>query len=234
MNLFVYTTFEEAQRVYLKSQLPDQVKLVFRDELPEAEWQVVFKNSDILLGNPPAGWFSETPEKLLFWQLDSAGFDQYRQLNIMAKVANMGDFYARPCAETMLAGILAFYRGIDKLVRAQIQKKWQYKEIRAGLDLLGNKKVLILGAGAIGQACKQMLSGFGCPVKMTARTNPAADLHSFDEILKALPDIDVVINTLPGAADKYVSSKFIGHMPPGSLYASVGRGSTTDEQALLG
>ncbi len=93
--------------------------------------------------------------------------------------------------------------------------------------------MLILGAGAIGQACKQMLLGFGCPVKTTARTNPAADLHSLEEIMAALPDTDVVINTLPGGAEKFVSESFIKAMQPGSLYASVGRGSTTDEQALL-
>ena len=145
----------------------------------------------------------------------------------------MGDFYARPCAETMVAGILAFYRGIPGLVKAQDQKKWQNKQIRPTLDLLGTKQVIILGAGAIAQATKQMLSGFGCRVKLTARSNPAADIYSFEDLLAVLPDTDLVINTLPGGVEKYVSEEFLAAMQLGSLYASVGRGSTTDEQALI-
>ncbi len=123
MNLFVYTSLNDAQRVYLRNQIPSSVKPIFRDELPAAEWPAAFGAAEILMGNPSAEWFNQAPNNLTFWQLDSAGFDQYRELRVNATVANMGDFFARPCAETMLAGILAFYRGLDKLVKAQTQKK---------------------------------------------------------------------------------------------------------------
>ena len=68
---------------------------------------------------------------------------------------------------------------------------------------------------------------------MTARRNPIADIHTFEELLTILPETDLVINTLPGGLDKYVSAQFINAMKPASLYASVGRGSTTDEEALI-
>jgi glyoxylate/hydroxypyruvate reductase len=45
--------------------------------------------------------------------------------------------------------------------------------------------------------------------------------------------MDVVINTLPGSAHQYVNSSFIEAMKHGGIYASVGRGNTTDESALL-
>ncbi|MDQ4141226.1 MAG: D-2-hydroxyacid dehydrogenase [Bacteroidota bacterium] len=233
MKLFVYTALSEANRSYLRQVLPTNVEPVFRNELVKDEVENAFHSAEILMGNPPVAWFEQAPPKLVFWQLDSAGFEQYQLVKLNATVANMGDFFARPCAETMVGGILAFYRGIPALVKLQEQKKWQGSQVRTHLDLLGNKKVVILGAGTIGQTCKQMLSGFGCQIKMTARQNPAADIFSFETLLEVLPETDIVINTLPGGADKYVSEQFLQAMKPGSLYASVGRGSTTDEPALI-
>ena len=233
MNLFVYTALNKDLKSQLREQLPATVQPVFKDELPENELLKTFHSAEIIMGNPPAAWFTQIPPQLAFWQLDSAGFENYRHLHVAAPVANMGDFYAQPCAETMVGGILAFYRSLPLLIRYQDQKKWVGNKIRPSLHLLGHKKVIILGAGSIGQAIKQMLLGFGCEVKMTARRNPEADMHSLDEIMAALPEIDVVVNTLPGGLDKYVSAAFIQAMKPSSLYASVGRGKTTDEQALI-
>jgi len=233
MKLFVYTSLDKALQSSLRKELPATVQPIFKDELSGTQLMEAFNSAEIIMGNPPVDWFKQIPPKLAFWQLDSAGFENYRNLNINVPVANMGDFFAQPCAETMVGGILAFYRNIHLLVRKQDKKEWLGSKIRTSLDLLGNKKVIILGSGSIGQALKQMLLGFGCQVKMTARKNPNADIHSFEELLEVLPHTDLVINTLPGNLNKYVSAEFIQAMKPGSLYASVGRGSTTDEAALI-
>ena len=233
MKLFVYTSLDKALQSSLRKELPAAVQPIFKDELSGTQLMEAFNSAEIIMGNPPVDWFKQIPPKLAFWQLDSAGFENYRNLNINVPVANMGDFFAQPCAETMVGGILAFYRNIHLLVRKQDKKEWLGSKIRTSLDLLGNKKVIILGSGSIGQALKQMLLGFGCQVKMTARKNPNADIHSFEELLEVLPHTDLVINTLPGNLNKYVSAEFIQAMKPGSLYASVGRGSTTDESALI-
>jgi glyoxylate/hydroxypyruvate reductase len=233
MKLFVYTPLNEALQAYLRQELPAAVEPLFKSDLTESQRLEAFSTAAFLMGNPPVEWFERIPAGLAFWQLDSAGFDQYRHLNLPVPVANMGDFFARPCAETIVGGLLAFYRDIPLLVRCQDTKKWLGGKIRPHLDLLGNKKTIILGAGFIGQAVKQMLTGFGSQIQMTARRNPLADIHSFDQLLATLPETDLVINTLPGGLNKYVSAQFIQAMKPGSLYASVGRGSTTDEQALI-
>ncbi|WP_332367803.1 NAD(P)-dependent oxidoreductase [Spirosoma telluris] len=89
------------------------------------------------------------------------------------------------------------------------------------------------GTGTIGQSVRQMLSGFNCELYMLARTDPHADLHSADELKALLPKIDIVVNCLPGTATGFYSADLIEAMQPGSLYANVGRGSTTDEPALI-
>ena len=93
--------------------------------------------------------------------------------------------------------------------------------------------MIIIVAGTIGRAVQSILAGFQCQIRMLARTNPVADLHSIDELITALPTTDLVINTLPGSVDKFVSAAVIAAMKPGSFFANVGRGNTVDEAALI-
>ncbi|WP_317127232.1 NAD(P)-dependent oxidoreductase [Hymenobacter perfusus] len=149
-------------------------------------------------------------------------------------VANMGDFFAWPCAETIVGGLLSIYRHLAELSVLQSRKAWMSGTyIRSRTGLLRSKRVVILGAGAIGLAVRQQLSGFECQVQLLARTHPDAQLHSKDDLLAVLPETDIVVNCLPGSADGFFSADLAAAMQPGSIYASVGRGNTTDEPALV-
>jgi glyoxylate/hydroxypyruvate reductase A len=230
MRIFIYSTLDTHLNEKLRKELASH-ELVFHDHsLKEAS--DAFLQADALLGNPPRKWFEHKPA-IKFWQLDSAGFDQYKGLVTASVAANVGDYYATKCAETMMAGILAFYRNVPEIVRLQSQKTWVGKTLRTTMDTLSGKKVIILGAGAIGVALKKMLGGFGCAVSLAARTNSEAQLRGREEILTALPGAAILINTLPGTADKFVDGSFFKAMASNSLYASVGRGNTTDERALI-
>jgi glyoxylate/hydroxypyruvate reductase A len=118
-------------------------------------------------------------------------------------------------------------------VLLQAKQQWVGTEVRGRQGLLRGKRVIILGAGTIGQAVREQLSGFGCAVQLLARTDPQAQLHSAEELAAALPETDVVVNCLPGSADKFFSADLVAAMRPDSIYASVGRGNTTDEPALI-
>ena len=234
MRLFVYSPLPAEVRAQLQRALPAEVVVTHAADLPADQQAIEFQRAEVLLGNPPLAWLATSaPPALRFWQLASAGFDRYQRVATTAAVANMGDYFAWPCAETMVAGLLAFYRQLPELVRLQATQSWQSLAVREQTGLLRGKRVLILGAGAIGQAVRQQLSGFGCAVQLLARTHPQAQLHSRQELAAALPHTDVVVNCLPGSAGPFFSADLIAAMPPGSLYASVGRGSTTDEPALL-
>jgi glyoxylate/hydroxypyruvate reductase A len=234
MKIFVFTALDEAARSYLRQQLPAEAEVTFRDEAPTDQPPAAFQTAEVLLGNPPVAWLTAGPlPKLTFWQLDSAGFERYQGVKLAAPVANMGDFFAWACAETMVAGLLALYRRLPELVLLQAQQQWVGAEVRGRQGLLRGKRVVILGAGTIGKAVREQLSGFGCAVQLLARRDPQAQLHSKEELAAVLPKTDVVINCLPGSADKFFSADLVAAMCPGSIYASVGRGNTTDEPALL-
>jgi phosphoglycerate dehydrogenase-like enzyme len=233
MILFVNTpTLSPEQKNRLRAQRPAD-ELLFRADLPETEQRTAFERAEAILGNPPLAWWETPPKALKFWQLDSAGFDGYRSLTVSVPVCNMGDWFAWPCAETIVAGILGLYRGIPELAVLQSQKTWVGAPIRFGLQLLRGKRVVVLGAGGIGRAVRQMLGGFDCAVQTLARTNPAAELHSVDELAAVLPQTDLVVNCLPGTATGFFTADLIGAMKPGSVFANVGRGTTVDEPALL-
>jgi phosphoglycerate dehydrogenase-like enzyme len=233
MLLFVNPALNDTFNAELRQQLPAGITPIFRHDLPKDDQQTAFQSADFVLGNPPSAWFNELLPNLKFWQLDSAGFDGYKNVKTQAAVANMGDYFAWPCAETMVAGILAMYRRIPELSVLQSRSEWVGAPIRDRTGLLRQKRVVILGTGAIGQAVRQMLTGFNCTITMLARTDPQAELHSADELIGVLPQTDIVINCLPGTATGFVSAEVIAAMKSGSLYANVGRGSTTNEPALL-
>jgi phosphoglycerate dehydrogenase-like enzyme len=233
MKLFVNTPLNATLKETLQRQLPSDLTAIFRRDLPEQDQPDALRSADFILGNPPAAWFTDVLPVLKFWQLDSAGFDSYRDVQVKALVANMGDYFAWPCAETMVAGILGLYRRIPELALLQSRSEWIGAPIRARTGLLRAKQVVILGTGTIGQAVRQMLTGFDCSVKMLARTDPQADLHSAVELKQVLPETDIIVNCLPGTAVGFFSADLISAMKPGSLYANVGRGSTTDESALI-
>ncbi|RTQ44731.1 D-2-hydroxyacid dehydrogenase [Hymenobacter gummosus] len=235
MHLFVYTALDAPARARLQAGLPPDVTPVFRTDLPdEAAQRAAFGQAALLLGNPPPAWLAEGPPPgLQFWQIDSAGFERYGQLQLEVPVANVGDFFAWPCAETIVGGILAHYRHLDELAVLQSRREWVGAPIRRQLRLLRGQHVIVLGAGAIGQAVRAQLGGFQCQVQLLARTDPQAQLHSKEELRAALPTTDLVVNCLPGSAEGFFSAALIRAMRPGSVYASVGRGNTTDEPALI-
>ena len=236
MIIYCHANLDEVLQNRLKEALSPKYTLHFQsDTTSKTEAQSLFNKADYILGNPPLDWFSEPQNNLKFWQLDSAGFDQYASvpLNEQTKVANMGDWFARPCAESIIGGILALYRGLDKLTLLKEKTEWIGSPLRAHLRLLSGQEVVILGAGTIGKTVHHFLQGFGCTLHMMARTSPDADIHSREELFDILPNTDLVINTLPGSANQFVDQAFFQTMKQGSVYASVGRGSTTDESALI-
>lgn len=233
MKIFVYTDLENEHQSELKKQLPDEAEITFRSGSSEAKIKKALESAEILVGNPPVELLDKVPPALKFWQMENVGFEQYKDIDFKGKSANVGDISAVPCAETIVSGILAFYRGVHSMVRNQVKKQWVGEKISNELQILGEKKVIILGSGAIGEHVKKILNAFGCDVQMTAKSDPDAEIHSFEHLLEQLPQTDLIINTLPGNLDKYVSAEFFDAVKEGSLYASIGRGNTTDEKAMI-
>ena len=154
LPVFVYSDLNEPLKDLIRE---NTAQVDFNDKSDRERSFERCRLCPVVFGNPPREWIAGHG-KLLFWQLDSAGFDQYRGIETNAVVANMGDFFSINCAETIVSGILAFYRSVHTLVRLQEEKRWVGKPLRYEMETLTGKRVILLGAGTIAQAIARLLS----------------------------------------------------------------------------
>ncbi len=233
MHIFVVTPANVEDRAYFSNQLPPSYKVTFKEDLPENQQFSAFCEATILMGNAPAEWLKKQHNHLKWWQLESAGFDKYTDLHVNFPVTNVGNYYAQPCAETIVGGILALYRKIDRLAVYQKSKTWIGEPLRLEMKLLAGQRVIILGGGEIGRCVQKILQGFDCEITVLGKSNPDADIHSITALNAILPAADLVISCLPGTAKGFFTKEMIGLLKPEAVFANIGRGNTVDENALI-
>ncbi len=236
MNIYVETFFKSPYKTLLHTGAAGD-HVVFKDELPDAEAQLkAMLHADIIFGNPkPVEWLQKFTD-LKWMQLASTGFEIYTGIKIPALVTNLKDFYAIPCAETVVAGIMALYRGMDQFGVLKQNNKWIGAPLREALRLLHKSKVIILGAGSIGKQVAGILSGFDCIISFYARTAAEATLRTPEQLEAALPETDIVIACLPGTPQTKGSftSSMIAKMKSTAIFCNIGRGNLLeDENALV-
>lgn len=236
MIIYIDTPLNENQRGLLREAASDD-ELIFKSDLVgEEEQRKALLRADILFGNPkPVDWLQQA-DNLKWVQLYSTGFEYYSNVDIPAIITNMQDYYSQPCAETMIAGIMALYRKTDTFGVLKEKKQWVGAPIRLQLQLLSNKRVIILGTGSIGRRVAKILEGFDAEVIFYGRTAPDAVLRSKEDLIGKIPWADIIIGCLPGTDETkgLFSKEMIDAMKPTALFCNVGRGNlVSDESALI-
>lgn len=133
-------------------------------------------------------------------------------------------------AEWVVSVLLAVYRHLDRFVRAQDRGEWDYHQT----EELAGKKILIVGAGDVGQKTRARLEPFEVETAMVGRT--ARDgVHGWDELPALLPryDATVLIVPLTDETRGMVDADFLAAMPDGALLVNGARGPVVDTEALL-
>ncbi len=133
-------------------------------------------------------------------------------------------------AELAVTLVLSSLRGVPGFVRAQDRHEWR----QGWHPALADKRVLIVGYGAIGAAIEARLLPFEVEVVKVARTarddvRPVADLPGL------LPEADVVILVVPLTDETrgLVDAGFLARMKDGALVVNVARGPVVDTDALV-
>ncbi|TPM24073.1 D-2-hydroxyacid dehydrogenase [Mesorhizobium sp. B2-3-5] len=224
MEIGVCGVFSDDQVARLRQGAGDlPVRLVAAHE--PCDCAIVFGNPDpeMVVANANLRWM----------QLESVGFGEYAGLDRARShgdivVTNLAGFFADPVAESALAGVLALYRGIDRLVGLQAQKRWVGDPIRTGLRVLRGARVVLFGYGAINQRLADLLGPFGCAITPITR---AGGLEALDS---ALADADLVVCTAPStpATAGLFGVARLATMRQGTVFCNFGRGSILDEDAL--
>jgi phosphoglycerate dehydrogenase-like enzyme len=133
-------------------------------------------------------------------------------------------------AELVLALILASQRRLPHFLTAQRDGRWDPMQG----DDLRQKKVLVIGAGDLGEQTARRLLAFDAEPIMVAHS--ARDgVRATEELPDLLPDADIVVLTLPltPATEGMVDADFLARMADGALLINVARGRIVDTEALL-
>jgi phosphoglycerate dehydrogenase-like enzyme len=152
----------------------------------------------------------------------SAGVDNVRgSVPDGVTLCNGRGIHDTSTAELTLALVLASLRGIPDFVRAHDRHEWT----PGWRPALADKRVLLVGYGAIGAAIESRLVPFEVEVVRVART--ARDgVHAIEELPDLLPDADVVVLVVPltGATRGLVDAGFLARLKDGALLVNVARG----------
>jgi phosphoglycerate dehydrogenase-like enzyme len=216
-----------------------------RTNLVEAAPDPALLSADVAFGQPPVSGLVHAP-RLRWTHITSAGYARYDTPEVRAALAakgtaltNSSTVYADPCAEHVLAMMLAMARRLPESLDAQrTTRAWDSTERRVRSFLLKGQTVLLLGYGAIGRRLAQLLAPFGVRL-FIVRRSPAGDEPGIvvgeRDIDAALAAADHVANVLPDSAGTrgFLGAERIARLKEGAFVYNVGRGSTVDEEALV-
>ncbi len=161
----------------------------------------------------------------------SAGVDTVRS-RIPDRVAlcNGRGIHETSTAELTLTLILASLRGVPGFVRGQDRHAWAFEWRPA----LADRRVLLVGYGAIGEAIERRLLPFEVDVVRVARRERHG-VHPISALPSLLPDADVVVLVVPltDATRGLVDADFLGRMKEGALLVNVARGAVVVTDDLV-
>tara|TARA_B100001057_G_scaffold437513_1_gene469363 strand:+ start:1679 stop:2608 length:930 start_codon:yes stop_codon:yes gene_type:complete len=232
MNIYIACELERFERKILKDNLKKH-NLYFSNLKFKKIADNNFLKCEIVFGNIPSNWIKQS-SKIKWIQLESTGFGEYSNVtkNFLNKdviITNLKSFFASQVAQTTLAGIFSFYRGLDKFTLLKNKKKWIGDPLRAKLEILNNKSVLFFGKGSINKEISKYLKVFNCQYSFV---NSKSKKNFF---IKKLKKTEIVICALPGVAktEMLFNKRMIGYLSKKTILANVGRGNLIDEKYLI-
>jgi len=232
MNIYIACELENSEKKIIKDNLKKHnlyfSKLKFKKIADNN-----FLKSEIVFGNIPPDWVKQS-SKIRWLQLESTGFAEYSNVkkNFLNKdiiITNLKSFFAPQVAQTVMAGIFSFYRGLDSFTLLKKRKKWIGDPIRAKLKILNDKNILFLGKGSINQEIAKYIKVFNCKYSFIDSNSK----KSF--FIKQVKKAEIVICALPGTTKTKMlfNKKMINSLSKQTILINVGRGNLIDEKYLI-
>ena len=164
--------------------------------------------------------------------LDSPVFTTVLERGVRLTNAHVTDI---PISEYVLRSVLDHFQQAGLWRDAQQRAAWDRHQFRE----VAGTTWLIVGLGTIGQAVAVRARAFGARVVGCRRSptghEPVDAFVSPADLIGALPAADVVVLSLPSAADAppLVDARFLDAMAERSVIVNIARGSLIDEDALI-
>jgi phosphoglycerate dehydrogenase-like enzyme len=157
-------------------------------------------------------------------------------------LTNSAGTHAEPIADTVLAMMLYFARGLDFGVHAQAERRWDkapFDTTDSPVRELADSTVGLLGLGGIGRAVARRATALGMRVAAMRRSSaegpPGVEVISGDGALDRLLSIsDYLVVTVPrtGETEGMIGAAELRRLPRNAVLINVSRGDVVDEAAL--
>ena len=238
---------QEAELLLLKQGVRNHRLLLFEPEVygKDGPAREALQIADIAFGYPDASSVREC-DNLRWVHLHFAGYTSFDRDDLKqalrqrgTALTNSSAVYDEPCAQHLLAMILALVRGLPRALEVQLgDKSWPRNSERSRLPLLNGQTVLILSFGAIARRLVELLT----PLKMNVigvrrevRGDESIKVVSVSELDEWLPRADHVVNILPANDDSvnFLNAERLGQLKQGAIVYNIGRGTTLDQDALM-
>lgn len=222
------------------SAVPNR-QVIFVEDLAEVPAALETHQPEIMLSfhdtgfdGPEFGLATRFPS-VKWVHVSGSGFEHLGELPGDVVVTNAQGLRARNLAETALGAMIMLNQGLLRYRNQQQARRWQVNPFRP----LEGQRLLIVGAGAIGQWLAQFAQALGMYVTGLNRDGRAVE--GFDEtaplsqLEEYLPGADVVSLHLRATAETeglFDAGKF-ALMRPGALFMNTARGAIVDEPALI-
>lgn len=164
-------------------------------------------------------------------QLLSAGADAFvGRLPDGVTLCDARGVHGSSTSEWVLAAILAAVREFPRFLAETARGEWNQRTTGE----LAGQRVLVVGAGDVGEAIRRRLLPFETTVTMVART-ARADARGVEDLPDLLPDADIVVLVVPltDATRGLADAGFLARMPAGALLVNAARGPVVDTGALV-
>jgi len=223
----------------LKKEYP-QVEFVYcaeqealADAIADADIYVGWLNKDTFLSAKNLKWI----------QAPSTGVDYYVNISELAEsnviLTNVRGTHSACLAESVLAMILAFTRGIRDCMLKQQQRTWAMNEIRSKLVELTSSTMGIIGFGAMGRSIAKRAQAFDMRIIAldlypTDKPDYVSELWGFDRLDDLLSESDYVVVTVPRTPQTrgMLSAEKLALLKPSAMLVGISRGGIIDQKAL--
>ncbi|ROP65031.1 2-hydroxyacid dehydrogenase [Curtobacterium sp. ZW137] len=168
-------------------------------------------------------------------QLPSAGYEHaVPHVPGHAQLANGRGIHDDETAELAVGLALTSLRELGQFQFDRANGVWDVRQTRS----LADRRVTVVGYGAIGGAIATRFEAFKTEVTVVARTAREQDgrhVHAFSELpeLARTTDVLVLITPLTDETERLVDADLLAALPDGALVVNVARGKVVDTDALV-
>jgi len=223
----------------LKKEYP-QVEFVYcaeqeaiADAIADADIYIGWLNSDVLMVAKNLKWI----------QSPSSGIDSYLKIPELMEsdilLTSARGTHSVCLAESVLAMIFAFTRGIRNAMLRQQQHVWAMPEIRGKLVELTGSTMGIIGFGTVGRALAKRAQVFDMRIIVVDlypadKPNYVSELWGFDHLGELLCESDYVVVTVPRTPQTrgMIGAERLTLMKPSAMLVGISRGGIIDQVAL--